>query len=189
MKRLSQFTMLSVCAVLGAACLDSGEAVYGESFTDAQFRVFDPSVGVHPSQAVLEDPANPFALVSSGRDTRFEIEASDVYHVTAFYSWASWLAREPTGEAQFFAAANLQEIWESGHAPQQDLPVVREMAIAGYQSVLDNFPNAGVFDESGTSRFELLTPAYLGIVELGGEVEGGWIVVIDEAGIPRAVKR
>lgn len=178
-----------VMASLLVGCIDAGEPLYGESLTDEPFEVWDPTVGIHPSEAVLNDPNNPFALSSSGRDTRFDIEAADENNVAAFYSWASWLAREPTGESQFYAAANLAEIWRAGNASQEDLPIVREMAINGYQTVLDDFPDAATFDATGTIRFELLTPSYQGIVELDGTPEGGWVIVNDAEGIPRAVKQ
>lgn len=176
-------------ALVGIGCIAPGDPVYGASFSEAPFEVFDPTAGIHPSRVVLEDPNNPFADANSGRDTRFDIEANDEDGVTAFYSWASWLAREPTGESQFYAAGNLQKIWEAGNAPQEDLPVVRDMAIAGYQTVLDDFPDAVTFDETGTIPFELLTPSYQGIVELGGRPTGGWVIVEDRDGIPRAVRQ
>lgn len=177
-------------ALACSACLEPGEPVYGASFTDAQFEVYDPSVGVFPSEVVLEDPNNPFALASpSGVESLFEIEANDENDVTAFYGWASWLARQPAGESQYFAAVNLHEIWEAGNAPQADLPVVRDMALAGYGNVLEVFPNAFIYDESVTFTIELATPAYFAIVELGGTPPPGWVVVNDANGIPRAVRQ
>lgn len=170
-------------------CIEPGDPIYGESFTDDQFEVYDPEAGVHPSQIVLEDPNNPFALTGSGESTRFDIEANDENNVTAFYSWASWLARVPTGESQFFAAANLADIWRAGNAPQEDLPVVRDMAIRAFQTVLDDFPDAATFDVTGTIRFELLTPSYQAILDLGGTPTGGWVLIEDSQGIPRAVRQ
>lgn len=181
---------ISLLAVLSMGCLEPGDPVYGESFPDDPFVVFDPTVGVFPYETVLEDPNNPFANVRAGDvESVFEIEANDPYHVTAFYVWATALARIPMGESQFYAAANLQEIWESGNASQEDLATIRQMAIDGYTQVLTAFPDAGTFDETGTIRFELLTPAYQGILALEGEPPAGWVVVTDNAGIPRAVKQ
>ena len=182
--------VVATLALMSSACLEPGEPVYGASFTDAQFEVYDPSVGVYPSEAVLEDPNNPFALASpSSVESVFEIEAKDETNVTAFYAWASGLARQPSGEPQYFAAVNLHEIWEAGNAPQADLPVVREMAIAGYTNVLEEFPGAFIYDETLTFTIELATPAYFGIVELGGTPPAGWVIVNDANGIPRAVRQ
>lgn len=188
-KKIALAALAALATVASTGCIEPGEPVYGESFTPQMFEVYDPMVGVFPSEAVLDDPNNPFAIVGSGRDTRFQIEVADETNVRAFYSWASWLVREPTGESQFYAAANLAEIWFTGNASQKDLPVVREMAIAGFQTVLDDFPDAATFDETGTIRFELLTPSYVAITELGGTPEGGWVLVTDSAGIPRAVRQ
>jgi hypothetical protein len=185
-----QALVLIVVAAFSTACMEPGEPLYGESLTEAQFEVYDSAVGVYPSEKVLEDPNNPFAdpRILSGRATRFDLESNDDNRVTAFYSWATWLVAEPTGENQFYASNNLKIIWESGNAPQEDLPIVRDMAIAGFQALLDYFPDAVTFDETGTIPFELLTPAYQGIVDLGGTPEGGWIIIEDQQGIPRAVR-
>ncbi len=188
-KRTLIFALLVAMAGVGAGCIEPGEPVYGESLTDAPFEVYDPSVGVHPSEKVLEDPNNPFATTRSGRETRFDIESYDENRVTAFYSWATWLATEPTGEHQFYAANNLKMIWESGNASQADLPLVRQMAIDGFQTVLDDFPDAVTYDVTGTITFELLTPSYQGIVDLGGTPTGGWVIIPDQQGIPRAVRQ
>lgn len=188
MRTTSSLLLAALAALLSTSCLPAGEPVYGASLSREPLVVFDPSVGVHPSQAVLEDPNNPFVLSSSGRDTRFFLEANDTNNVTAFYSWATWLAREPNGESQFYAASNLAEIWLEGNASQEDLPVIRQMAIDGFQSVLDNFPDAVTFDETGKIPFELITPSYQGILEMGGQPLGNWTLIEDANGIPRAVK-
>ncbi len=189
---MTRHTIIALCALASftlVGCLDPGETVYGESFPDDTFLVvYDTSVGVHPSQAVLSDPNNPFRLARSGRDTRFEIEANDSHNVTAFYSWATWLATEPTGESQFYTASNLAEIWRAGDASQEDLALIRQMAIDGFQAVLDDFPDAATFDPTGNIRFELITPSYQGIIALGGTPEGSWYLINDSNGIPRAVQ-
>ena len=42
------------------------------------------------------------------------------------------------------------------------------MAIDAYQAVLDHFPDDVTFDATVTFSFGLATPAYNGIIELGG---------------------
>ena len=184
-----KYTALLLAASALMGCVEPGDPVYGASFTTEQFKVYDASVGVYPSELVLEDPNNMFRTNRSGRSTRFEIEANDETNVSAFYSWATWLATEPTGESQFFAAANLAEIWQAGNASQTDLLVIRQMAIDGFLSVLNNFPDAVVFDASGTTAFELLTPSYLSIIDLGGTPPVGWVILEDTQGRPRAVRQ
>lgn len=189
MKNLKITVALLSASFALTGCIEPGDPVYGASFTDDQFVVYDPSVGVYPSELVLEDPNNMFSNARSGFETRFEIEANDENNVTAFYSWATWLATEPTGEHQFAAALNLDEIWRAGNASQADLPIVRQMAINGYQVMLDQFPDAAAFDVTGTTRFELATPAYQSIERLTGQPPDGWIIVEDDSGIPRAVRQ
>ena len=108
--------------------------------------------------------------------------------MVAFYSWATVLAYEPTGEAQYYTALNLEQVYKNGQAVQADLDAVKRLAIAGYQSVLDNFPDAQSFDASGTVAFDLVTPSYLAIVALGETPTGDWVLVDSASGQPRAVR-
>lgn len=183
---------VSLVALLGAvalgACLEPGEFVYGDFLPEGPFEVFDASEGIHPSQAVLSDPNNPFRRAGSGRDTRFQIQASG-NPVAAFYSWATWLANEATGESQYYVALNLGEIWRTGLAVQADLGTVREMAVEAYTAVLEQFPDAATYDATGTIRYELVTPAYQALIELGGTPPPGWVLVNGADGIVRAVKQ
>lgn len=178
-----------LAALLAASgCSEPGPFVYGNPLSDAPLAVYDESAGIHPSKAVLDDPNNPFARASSGAGTKWDIQSTG-NHVAAYYSWATWLAREPTGEHQYYVALNLGKIWSQGLARQQDLPLVRGMALAAFQSVLDHFPDAVSWDATGTFSFELVTAAYLGILDLGGTPAGGWLLVQDPAGNPKAVRR
>ena len=54
---------------------------------------------------------------------------------------------------------------------------VREIAIGGYQAMLDNFPEARSYDISGRWSWPLAPLAYQGIVDLGGSPEGDWVLV------------
>jgi hypothetical protein len=83
---------------------------------------------------------------------------------------------------------DLLSIYQNGEASQEDLPRVRAQAIRAYQSVLDNFPDAVTYDATGTIAYELVTPSYKGIVEMGGTVQGGWVLVQTANGQDRAVK-
>ena len=182
--------MRSVACLLGllvlGGCSEPGDFIYGSSFSDAPFVVFDEEVGIHPSKIVLDDPNNPFALSSSGGTTKWEIHNSG-NRVAAFYSWATWLVKQPTGEHQYYVAVSLHQIWSHGEA--EDLDAVREMAIGAYQSVLDNFPAAVSYDAQGKTFFELVTAAFNGIVELGGTPTGGWTLVQGSDGNLKAVRQ
>lgn len=169
---------LRVClftAVVASSCAEPAEFVYGERVTDLVFELCDPTMGVHPSRTVLACPSNPF-VGGVGAETKWRIQTAGG-PVAAFYAWATILASEATGEHQYYAATNLKAIFQGAEADQEDLERVREMAIAGFQSVLDNFPESNSFDATGTVAFRLATPAYRGIVELGGRPTGGWVIV------------
>ncbi len=181
-------TAALAAALLAAGCSEPGPFRYGSPLGEAPLRLFDESAGIHPSKAVLDDPGNPFARASSGPETKWAIESAG-HAVAAYYSWATWLANEPTGEHQYYVAVNLGRIWTRGLARQEDLPAVREMALAAYQSVLDHFPDAASWDATGTFSFELVTAAYRGILDLGGTPAGGWLLVQDPHGNQKAVRR
>ena len=74
-------------------------------------------------------------------------------------------------------ALNLQRIYDQGRAADDDLPAVRDLAVAAYQSVLDNFPTSVTFNDAGTAAFDLATPSLQGIIALGGSIRGGWALV------------
>lgn len=187
MKLAQNITGLLVLLVL-SACSEPGDFVYGSSFSDAPFVVFDKKAGIHPSKAVLDDPNNPFARASSGETTKWDIYNSG-NSVAAFYSWATWLVVQPTGEHQYYVAVSLHQIWSQGKARPEDLDTVREMAIGAYQSVLDNFPDAVSYDSKGKTFFELVTSAFNGIIELGGTPTGGWVLVQGPDGNLKAVRQ
>lgn len=177
-----------VAAVVVSGCYEPPGYIYGDFVGDEPLELYSAGIGVHPDTSVLADPNNPFIGDIPAGDLRWEIEsyASDV---AAFYSWASILAIEPTGENQFYVAQNLADIYVNGNAVQSDLEAVRDQAVAAYQSVLDNFPDARSFDATGTFSFELVTPSYLAILDLGGAPEGGWTLVAGLDGNPTAVRR
>jgi hypothetical protein len=181
-------TWLLLAAAVGTSgCYDPASFVYGESLDGLTLQLQGPDVGIHPDTSVLEDPNNPFAHATPGAETKWQIQSSG-HHVAAFYAWATLLAREPGGEAQFYVGTNLVAVYQNGEAGQEELPLVREQAIRAYQSVLDNFPEAVTYDATGTIAYELMTPAYKAIVDMGGTVQGGWVLMRAANGQERVVK-
>jgi hypothetical protein len=181
-------TWLVLAAAVGiSGCYEPAHFVYGESLEDLTLQLHSDNVGIHPDNSVLEDPNNPFVHTTPGVETKWKIQSSGA-HVAAFYSWATLLAREPGGEAQFYVGNTLLAVYQTGAASQEELPRVKAQAIRAYQSVLDNFPDAVTYDATGTIAYDLVTPAYKGIVEMGGTVQGGWTLVRLTNGQDRAVK-
>jgi hypothetical protein len=160
----------------------------GESLAGMTLTLYDADEGIHPNVSVLEDPNNPFATSVMAEQTKWDVQGSGE-PVPAFYAWATVLARGPYGEAQFYVAKNLQTVFESGAASVDDLAQIRSQAIRAYQTVLDEFPGAVTYDATGQIPYELMTPSYLAIVELGGTVSGGWILVSAADGSTKAVKQ
>ncbi len=174
-------------AVLAVACGDAPEFRFGRNITGIEFEFFDESEGVHPSKVTLENPRNPFREYSIGEDARFEILANGG-NAGAFYAWATLLANIPIGENQFYTAAKLRDIYESGELAEEDRETVRQMAVDGFQAILDCFPDSLLFETTGTFAFRLATLAYEEIIGLGGVVEGDWVLVQDPNGDLEAVQ-
>ncbi|MGB5417018.1 MAG: hypothetical protein WBN01_20460 [Polyangiales bacterium] len=170
-----------------AACGDDGQYEFGFNTTGIEFELFDPTEGVHPSKVTLSNPRNPFRESGVSDDTKFAI-LGDGGNAGAFYAWATVLAEIPIGENQFFTAVKLRDLYESNEVAEEDRDTVRRMAIDGFQALLDCFPESLLFDASGTVTTRFATLAYGQILDLGGVVQGDWVVVEDSLGNPTAVR-
>ena len=134
---------------------------------------------MYPSTEILRDPNNPFDGI--GAETKWDIQSADL-PIASYYAWGTWMTQEPTGEAQFYTALNLHAIHDRDLADPDDLYYVRQIAIDGYQTMLDEFPDAVTYDATGTIAYELAPQAYAGIVALGGVVEGDWVLITNKDG-------
>jgi hypothetical protein len=179
--------ILLVLLLSASACGDDGEFRFGENLSGLQYEFYDVKEGVHPSTVVLENRRNPFRNAAIGTDTKWEILSSGG-NAGAFYAWATLLARAPTGEHQYYTATKLRDIYNAREVEGPQLDLVRQMAIAGFQAVLDEFPDSVTFDSTGTQTFRLATPALMGILDLNGDVNGDWVLVVDQNGDLVAVK-
>ena len=173
--------------LVAVACGDEPVYDFGFNITGIEFELFDPTEGVHPSKVTLNNPRNPFREFGVSDDTKFAI-LGDGGNAGAFYAWAALLAKIPIGENQFFTAVKLRDLYESNELAEEDREMVRRMAVAGFQAVLDCFPESLLFDASGTVPQRFATLAYGQILDLGGVVQGDWVVVEDSLGNPTAVR-
>lgn len=149
---------------------------YGVDLSDWSFQLHSPNMGIHPDASVFEDPNNPFRRGSISVSTKWDI--NDIANNAAgFYSWATLLVLQPTGEHQFYTAEKLASLYNNREVENQWLDPVREMAIRAYQVILDSFPDSVSYDASGLYPFRLAPLAYQGIIALGGVVQGGWVEV------------
>lgn len=163
--------------LLVASCGEPAEYRYGTNVSGLLFEPYGPTEGVHPDKTVLIDPANPFANAPFGPVSKWKILEGGG-SVAGFYAFATMLVREPIGENQYFAAQALSDIARTNSLKdpsQRD--AVTAMAIAGFQSVLDHFPESRGYDPTGTTSYRLATPAYKAILALGGKVDGDWVLL------------
>lgn len=170
-----------------AACAADG-VPFAPEVLPTELHLDSANEGVHPDRSVLDDPANPFTTGSLSPDMVWDLQAS-AGPVAAFYAWATLNARGPTGERQYYAALDLKSVVDLQLAAADHLPVVRDRAIRGFQSMLDHYPDAVTYDVTGTIAWELATPAVKAIIALGGTPLGGWVLITNPDGTVVAVRR
>jgi hypothetical protein len=170
--------LLLVCS-LTACDVDTGASyIYASNITGAEFVFFHETEAVHPSQVTLENPHNIFREMDIGAETKWDIH-NGAGNAAAFYVWATLLSQEATGEHQFYAATTLAQMLETGEIPSKERAKVRTLAVAGFQAVLDWFPES-VSYTADLTPFRLDILAYDAIKELQGTVKGGWVKVEKE---------
>ncbi len=190
LRMVAALAVLTVGTASTTGCeIDPAEFRFGEQLTGLEFNLHSDKMGIHPNDDVLGDPNNPFRNtgIDFQSDTKFEILA-DGGHVGAFYAWATILAIAPNGEHQYFTAVSLENIFVNEEAPPDDLPIIQDMAIQGYQSLLDNFPDAIQFNEDGEPIGRFATLSYQAIVRLGAQPTGDWVLVLTPSGGEEAVR-
>ena len=177
--------LLSV-VLLGAGCIDEpGEFRYGTPIWEVELVLTGPTMGVDPDTSMLDVDENPFP--GAPGEARWELLA-DSQFVGSFYAWGSTLAVGPYGEAQFYTALSAHSIYDLELTDTEDLVWMREIAIGGYQRMLDEWPDAVTYDITGTIAYPLAPSAVQGIQALGGRVEGGWILIENDEGEVVAVQ-
>ena len=126
-------------------CLGTGLGCSGGGGTDKTKTKLDTSTtleslycedeGIYGDTCVLDDPDNPFADAHfPDAQSYFELAEGLPSAQSAFYLWATALARQPAPEFQYLVAESLHALYTEG----QD-PLVRDQAVRAYRSTLDNF--------------------------------------------------
>ncbi|MEN0065581.1 MAG: hypothetical protein AAGA48_25800 [Myxococcota bacterium] len=172
-KSIALASALMLAATLATGCEEAPppEYEFGILLADLELELISDTVGVFPDRSVVFDPNNPFR---DGVTVTGKFELLDDGPIAGFYGFATALANEPTGENQWYTANQLQLIHERRLADPNDLALVRQLAIQGYQQVLDTFTGAVTFDVTGRLSFDLMPTAIQGILDLGGEPQNGW---------------
>jgi len=150
--------LLGAGALFVAGCASERDENDGQVFntillpTDVVLNLACENVGVHPETCVLDDPENPFAAVPISEFDPFnpedpfnklELEAKIPKGPTGakarFYFWATALARQGSGENQYFTALALHELFDANSNALSEDELVREQALKAYESTLFNF--------------------------------------------------
>ena len=134
-------------AVLGslvvAACSDieGGDVVDETSLPlDSKIDLYCEDAGVFPDPCILDDPANPYARANVSEQTKFDLNDGAPSAKSRFYLWATMLARNPSGENQYYTALSLHEVYSETASP-----VIQAQTRKAYRSVLDNFFESATF--------------------------------------------
>ena len=175
---MNTFHMMSgLILSLSVGCAQSpAEYQYGFSLSDIEFSYFDSTEGVYPSQTTFSNPINPF---THGAPSKWDIESAG-YPQASFYSWATTLALEPTGEHQFYTANALHNIYEQDLCKREECYFVHAMTLAAYKAQLNSFPYSVSYTADGLP-FPIDTIAYDSILSLGGTVDN-WTKTTDSEG-------
>lgn len=150
--------LLGVGTLLVTGCTSERDANDGQLInaillpTDVVLNLACEDVGVHPEDCVLEDPENPYVNVPisefnvNNPDDPFNklvlaaaIPEGPTGAKARFYFWATVLARQPSGENQYFTALALHELFDANSNAQSQDELAREQALKAYESVLLNF--------------------------------------------------
>lgn len=172
-------------AITLSACGDDFVPFEGIFLSSLPFNFFSEDCGIHPNDDILADPGNPFAEIPVSDETAFDIRFGGGGPVGTYYAWGTNLAVGANGERQFYTAEALKGIFDEDLFSPGLRETVRSMAIRAFQAQLDFFPDATNFDRFGAKQFRYATSSFKSIVELGGEVNGDWVLVrtVDEGGM------
>ena len=137
-----------------------GEVINGIVLpSDVVLNLACENVGVYPENCVLGDPENPFITTAiiefdpnnPDQDDKFDLNDTlppgPAGAKARFYLWATALARRPSGENQYYTARALHELFDANSNVLSTDELVREQALKGYRSVLDNFWGSVTFFE------------------------------------------
>lgn len=184
--RCSSLPLVGLLVVVTSCEIDAPEFRDGVQLSTIRFELTSENVGVHPFDDILADPNNPFVKAGVGSETKFSILGSSGT-AAAFYAWATLLAVQPNGEHQFYTAQLMEALAVTRTGEERYK--LEQIAIRGYQAVLDYFPRDVSFtDETLLEKFRVATPSYFGILRLGGQVQGDWVVIVDGNGNQQVVE-
>ena len=125
---------LSMLTALGCGS-DDGQVTNGIDLpTDSRLSLYCEDVGIYPETCILDDPSNPYRMVSITEESKWDLHVAAPSAKARFYLWATALAHDPSGENQYYVADALHELYTEGTSVN-----AKAQAKRAYRSVLDNF--------------------------------------------------
>lgn len=138
---LSSPLLLAGCG--GGGGSDSGEVANTVTIpTDSTLNLYCPNVGIASEECVLFDPDNPYANSAITDENKWDLAKASPSTKSDFYLWATALAKNPTGENQYYTAVALQKLYS-----QSGSELSREQAKKAYRSMLDNYYDSVTYYE------------------------------------------
>jgi len=110
---------------------------------DNSLNLYSENEGIFPDKTVLDNPNNPFANANVNMENIWDIYDECPSPKSAFYLWATILAKAPTGEYQYYTALSLHKLYTVGGSEN-----AREQAKKAYRSALDHFFNSTTWYEA-----------------------------------------
>lgn len=156
---LAGITLTTLLLILTAGCDVEDSGVVRNTVElpiDSQLNFFCEDEGIFPDDCVLENPDNPYVTVNVTDDTKFELNDDAPSAKSRYYLWATALARQASGENQFFTALSLQEVFAESASP-----TTQEQAKKAYRSVLDNFFLSATFFGVPVTQGDVFFPVAL----------------------------
>lgn len=175
-RRATQYVITLLFILLGGCgSNDTGQVRQSYSLEQIPFPYDLENIGVHPSNAALDDPNNPFRQVDLRVfDKWAQLENlslnSETRRVARFYYWATLLAQDPNGENQFMTALVLKELMEISlhEGDKENHARLQEQTKAALLAIIDFFPDALGYTAEGAS-FRLADAARNILDEMGVE--------------------
>ena len=157
---LSMLFGLVILATVGCDSDDQDAVIINDLLlpTDLVLGLRCAEVGINTEPCVLEDRSNPYRTATiiefSNQDpddleppfeNKFDLNDAAPGPKAKFYLWATALAKQPSGENQYYTARALHELWDEQVTAGFGDPIIQEQAIKAYRAVLDHFIDEATF--------------------------------------------
>jgi hypothetical protein len=137
----SLLAVLATAFITSCSEIEGGDVVNSTALPlDSQIDLHCEDAGVYPDTCILDDPNNPYARANVTEATKFELSDGAPSAKARFYMWATMLAKNPSGENQYYTALSLHQVYSESASP-----LIQAQTKKAYRSVLDNFFSSVTF--------------------------------------------